>query len=146
MQELVKNFIKIYEELNTKNIKTNINQFENIYHQNIFFKDPIHETNNLKEFKEYFLNSAINLTHLKFTFKNHISNQETGYFEWDLCFSNENINKGKKIYLEGCSAIKMKEDTIYFHRDYYDLNEMVYSKVPILKNVTSFINKKISSK
>lgn len=148
MKKIITDFVKIYEELSSDNITTDINKFHEIYAEDIKFTDPIHTTNNLNEFKEYFLNTATNLDYLKFNFIKQAVAENTAFFEWTLHFSNKNINQGEKITTEGCSAVMIDPNIkkITLHRDYYDLNQMLYSHITILKNVTSFINNKVAFK
>jgi hypothetical protein len=51
-------------------------------------------------------------------------------------------DNAKKITLDGTTQLGVDGDIIIYHKDYYDLGEMVYEHVPIL----GFIIKKIKGK
>jgi hypothetical protein len=38
----------------------------------------------------------------------------------------------KQITLDGTTQLGVSDDSIIYHKDYYDLGEMVYEHVPIL--------------
>jgi hypothetical protein len=48
----------------------------------------------------------------------------------------------KVITLDGTTQLGVKDDIIVYHKDYYDLGEMVYEHVPLL----GFVIKKIKGR
>ena len=49
------------------------------------------------------------------------------------------LNRGNLIHVDGITLLKIRDDKIYFHQDYYDMGQMVYEHVPLLKWVVNKI-------
>ncbi|CAM5224665.1 transcriptional regulator [Alishewanella longhuensis] len=59
-----------------------------------------------------------------------------------MCLSHPAIGKGKEITVHGCSALRWQDDQIIYHRDYYDLTEMVYQHIPVVSWLTGKVPKR----
>ena len=55
------------------------------------------------------------------------------------------INKSEPYQVEGISVIQVQDEKIIYQRDYYDMGELMYEKLPVLKQVIHFIKRKMDS-
>ena len=53
-------------------------------------------------------------------------------------------NQSRPISVNGVSLLTLKDDRVVYHRDYYDMGEMVYEHVPVLKRVIHYIKKRLT--
>ena len=53
-------------------------------------------------------------------------------------------NQSSSISVNGVSLLTLKDDRVVYHRDYYDMGEMVYEHVPVLKRVIYYIKKRLT--
>lgn len=126
-------FIKWFENLTQKSLE----QIEEIYAENAFFKDPFNEIKGRENIKKIFTHMFESpLENNKFTFIEQIANENKLFVTWDYTFSFKN----KEYKIHGSSHLKFENNKCIYHRDYWDTGEELYLKVPIL----SFIHKKLS--
>ena len=63
---------------------------------------------------------------------------------WVMTLKTKKLNKGKPIIVPGSSHIRYNEEgKAIYHRDYFDMGEMVYSHVPIVGRMVNFVKKKM---
>jgi hypothetical protein len=60
---------------------------------------------------------------------------------WTMEYKTPKINKGEAIRVDGVSLLTLHGDMIVFHRDYYDLGQMVYENVPLLGRIIKRIKR-----
>ena len=66
----------------------------------------------------------------------------TALLRWDLLFA----VKGRKQSISGMSEVSFNKDgLVVAHIDYWDPTGPIYRKVPILKQIMSFVRKKLSA-
>ena len=126
---IVDAFINMYQQLN----KDNLHLLQQVYRDDIRFRDPMHQVSGIDDLTHYFANMYLNVTHIEFDIKevvvSHNNSQAALY--WTMAYSHPKLNKGQTIHVEGMSQLKF-DDKIYSHRDYFDLGQMLYEQVPFL--------------
>ena len=129
-------FKKYFEELDL----SNSSKLEEIYSEDICFKDPIHEILGLNNLKSYFKKLNSNLIQGKFYFtEEHIIN-DRAYLSWEMELHLKRPKK--KITASGISILIFK-DKVISHRDYFDAGELFYEHVPIIGGLVKFLKKQI---
>ena len=119
-----------------------IAQLADIYADDITLIDPVGTHHGLSRLTAYFENLLVNAQSCEFAI-HHIAAHESQSFTvtWTMSFTTPRLNGGETIHVDGITLLKVRDDKIFFHQDYYDLGQMVYEQVPILK----FIINKIKS-
>jgi limonene-1,2-epoxide hydrolase len=54
------------------------------------------------------------------------------------------MNKGKPIAVDGITMLKIADDRVVYHRDYYDLGQMVYENIPLIGRLIKKIKRALS--
>lgn len=139
--EVIQRFCKIYTDI----CKISTDDLNEIYSQKIVFIDPITTHRGLDAVKSYFSNLLEQADTCKFNIADilecapskcdvtHIAN-------WTMTLTLKGSDK--VITLDGTTQLGVKDDIIVYHKDYYDLGEMVYEHVPLL----GFVIKKIKGR
>ena len=131
---------KVFEELNSSNIEI----FDTLYAKDVKFIDPIGEHNGRDILKEYFKELYQNVKSIKFHYDDIISNGSDHVFVWKMTLVATSLNSGNPVIVDGTSVIKFnKENLVYYHRDYFDMGEFIYEKIPFLGWVLSKIKSKM---
>lgn len=133
---IVDAFINMYQQLN----KDNLHLLQQVYRDDIGFRDPMHQVNGIDDLTRYFANMYLNVTHIEFDIKEVVvshSNSQAALY-WTMTYSHPKLNKGQHIQVEGMSQLKF-DDKIYAHRDYFDLGQMLYEQVPFLGGLISLL-------
>ncbi|GIU05418.1 nuclear transport factor 2 family protein [Shewanella glacialipiscicola] len=124
---LVDNFIELYQALN----KNNLHLLGQVYGDDIIFTDPMHQISGLESLTQYFAKLYENVQHIQFEIKEVQQSDGQASLFWQMQYRHPKLNKGQLIRVDGMSQLKFN-DKIYFHRDYFDLGQMLYEQVPFV--------------
>lgn len=127
---LVDNFIELYQALN----KNNLHLLGQVYGDDIIFTDPMHQISGLESLTQYFAKLYENVQHIQFEIKEVQQSDSQASLFWQMQYRHPKLNKGQLIRVDGMSQLKFN-DKIYFHRDYFDLGQMLYEQVPCVGGV-----------
>ncbi|MBU1621092.1 MAG: nuclear transport factor 2 family protein [Gammaproteobacteria bacterium] len=139
--ERLDNFLSFYNNLS----QNNLNSLHHLYAANVEFIDPVHHMLGLEQLQQYFSHAYARLSSCHFVATSKIANESQGCLSWIMTFTHDAIGNGKAISVHGCSVVHWNsEGKIAYHRDYYDLNEMVLEHIPLLGWVTKKIKQKMA--
>ncbi len=141
---VIERFCKIYTDI----CQISPDDLDSIYANDVVFIDPITTHRGIGEVKHYFSNLLEQAESCKFDIAdvfncstgNPTHTQVSHVVNWTMHLTLKG-NK-KHITLDGTTQLNVVNDSIVYHKDYYDLGEMVYEHVPIL----GFVIKKIKGK
>lgn len=119
-----------------------------IYGKDIVFTDPITTHHGLEALQAYFSQLLHHAESCRFDIFNIAKCHEnhgdiTHVANWTMTLVLSKSNK--VIHLDGTTQLTVKEDIIVYHKDYYDLGEMVYEHIPILGFLIKKIKRKLAS-
>ena len=118
-------YIKLFENLNLENL----NKFDNLLDENIYFEDPFNKVYGVENFKKIFSNTLKKIEDVKFKVLNVISKDNIYIIKWEMIFFA--FNKNNSIF--GLSEVTInKKEKIVSHIDYWDSYKNFYTKIPIL--------------
>ena len=130
---------KIFNQLRA----TNTEILDDFYAINVLFEDPVGKISGLASMKAYYGNMYKEVEEIKFDFKNIAKNESVYFFTWDMWLKTPNLNKGKKFVVQGVSEIHFENNLVVYHRDYFDMGEMVYERIPIFGWITKKIKNRL---
>ena len=121
----IDNYVKLFETLSLENI----NKFDELLDENIYFEDPFNKVYGIKNFKKIFSNTLKKLDNVEFKVLNIISKNNIHILKWEMIFFAFN----KKNCIFGLSEVTVnKNKKIVSHVDYWDSYNNFYTKIPIL--------------
>ena len=133
----LKELTKWYENLK----EGSLDEIDLFYDENVFFKDPFNEFNGRDKLMKVFAHMFENLENPHFVILDTIENSDGAFLTWDFYLK----VKGRRQNIHGSSHIKYnKENMIVYHRDYWDVGEEILLKIPFMKFMYSYIQKKIA--
>ncbi|MDX1301439.1 nuclear transport factor 2 family protein [Photobacterium sp.] len=135
----IAHFIDTYSQL-TKN---NLAELEDIYHQDVVFEDPAHRIDGWNDLHHYFKNLYSTINSCEFVVHSWLADETQAFVQWTMTFSHPDLEKGRLRRVEGCSQLQFKDDRVIYHRDYFDLGEMIYEGVPLLGKVIRHIKTRL---
>ena len=122
-------FLTMYQNLSSDNLHL----LQEVYSSDSQFMDPAHENNGLDKLTEYFSALYQNVVSIDFTFKDIVQQQSLCYLQWDMTFAHKNLAGGKTIVVAGTTFLRFNDNNkVCYHRDYFDLGEMLYEHLPLL--------------
>ena len=136
----IENYIKLFESLNLENL----NKFDKLLNENIYFEDPFNKVYGIENFKRIFSNTLNKLDNVEFKVLNIISKNNIYIIKWEMIYFA--FNKTNSIF--GLSEVTISENNkIVSHIDYWDSYNNFYTKIPFLglifKFVLSLVRKRI---
>ena len=136
----IETYVKLFETLNLKNL----NKFDKLLDENIYFEDPFNKVNGIENFKKIFSNTLKNLDDVEFKVLNIISKNNIHIIKWEMIYFA--FNKNNSIF--GLSEVTIgTNEKIVSHIDYWDSYNNFYVKIPffgpIFKFVLSYVKKRI---
>lgn len=135
---VIDKFASFYNDL----ASMQISELSMIYSPNVSFIDPIAKHEGLASVEAYFGKLLHNAAHCEFEIHSINAATDTDYFvNWTMHYTSTRINKGEPIAVEGVTFLKIDNNLITYHRDYYDLGQMVYEHIPILGRIIKFLKK-----
>ena len=134
------NFLDMYRQLGTDDFGA----LQDVYHQQVEFKDPLHQVDGLDALTRYFENIYTNVASCKFTIISAFESGDEAAVYWSMEFPHKQLNGRKPITVEGHSHLQMKDDLVIYHRDYLDVGSMLYEHIPVLGCAIKSIKRRAS--
>ena len=136
------NTINELSEWYQKLSRESLEDISKYYDKDAYFKDPFNEIRGIGKIKHIFVDMFDQLQGPRFVFIDTIVQDQQAFVTWDFIFSIKN----KKYTIHGSSHLKFNETgLIIYHRDYWDVGEELFLKVPIIKNIYGLVRNKIGS-
>jgi ketosteroid isomerase-like protein len=122
-----------------------VNELANIYNKDVVFIDPIAKHEGLSAVESYFTKLLSNSQHCDFTIHSkQLNDSNNCTVTWTMKFTSSKMNKGKPISVDGITMLVIENDKITYHRDYYDLGQMLYENVPLLGLIIKRIRRSLA--
>jgi hypothetical protein len=135
-------FKRLYANLDQANSGSDL--IDQLYSEDMMFKDSFHSINGRDEFKLYCASLYENLSACDFLFHKNWITENDAMLTWTMTFSHPRLKGGRLISVEGASEISFDEK-IYFHQDYFDGGDLLYEHVPVLGSVISYLKKRMNT-
>ena len=125
------NYIKLFETLKLENL----NKFDDLLDENIYFEDPFNKVYGIENFKRIFSSTLQKLESVEFKVLNIISKNNIYIIKWEMIFFA--FNKNNSIF--GLSEITINANKkIISHVDYWDSYNNFYIKIPVIGLIFKF--------
>ena len=128
----IEKYVKLFESLNLENL----NKFDKLLDENIYFEDPFNKVYGIENFKRIFSNTLNKLDNIEFKVLNIISKNNIFIIKWEMIFFA--FNKKNSIF--GLSEVTIsKNKKIISHIDYWDSYNNFYIKIPVIGMLFKFV-------
>lgn len=134
-------FLDFYNSLSANGLDA----IADYYAEQVQFIDPVHEINSRSALQHYLAHGYQRLNYARFTPVSGLCQGERGFLSWQMRFSHPAFAKGQEILVHGSTELAWQDGRICYHRDYYDLTEMVYQHIPVLGWLTRQVKQKIAA-
>lgn len=133
-------FKQFYQQLNSKDISG----LPSVYSHDIEFIDPITTHYGISNVTLYFAQLFENTRSCSFDIKKIESTGEKSFVvEWQMGFVSKKLSKNKEIKVDGVTLLKTNNDLVIYHRDYYDLGQLIYENIPLLGAIVKRIKEQM---
>lgn len=125
MTPALRKLVDWYETLTVDSLS----RLPDYYCEDCYFKDPFNETRSRADIHLIFSEMFDKLDAPRFIFDDMISDGSKAFLTWRFEFG----WRGRTMTIQGGSHLRFTEDgRVEYHRDYWDVAEELYEKVPVL--------------
>ena len=73
-----------------------------------------------------------NLSACEFVIQQVITQDNQAAVYWQMSYQHPKLGQGKIVTVTGHSHLKAQDEKVIYHRDYFDLGEMLYEQLPVV--------------
>lgn len=116
-----------------------------VYADDIIFSDPLHHIEGREALERYFSTLYSNVKQCHFTYHTRQLQGDQAFVTWTMAFVHPKLASGRKIEVEGCSALTFAEDgRVSRHRDYVDAGALLYEHIPLMGSSIRWLKKRLA--
>lgn len=141
---VIEKFRSLYSDLT----KITAAELGMVYSEDVYFEDPIALHQGLDDVTSYFSRLTDSAESCRFDIhfiaaceENSENIDYVANWTMHLVLSGSN----KHIVLPGTTQLKIRDDKVCYHKDYYDLGTMVYEHIPVLGWIIKKVKAKLAS-
>ena len=116
-----------------------------LYSEDVYFEDPSHGIQGKTALLERFEHLYSKVDSCNFKFHQTLDTGGEIFLAWTMILRQRGPKSGEVIRVEGASFLKVRNNCIYYHRDYFDLGAFVYENVPMLGSIIKRIKQRLAS-
>ncbi|TQP53611.1 nuclear transport factor 2 family protein [Vibrio cholerae] len=135
----VQHVAQFYQQLD----KSQLHRLIEIYHPDVVFEDAAHRIEGFDALYQYFLNLYQNVHTCTFTIHEHYAVNEGAFLVWTMHLRHPKLVKGEQVDVKGVSHLHFADGKVTYHRDYFDMGEMLYEQLPVLGQVIRAIKRRL---
>ncbi len=124
---------------------SNLDLVDAFYDKNAVFQDPVHQLKGSEAVKTYYAGLYKNVESIRFEYGKSTEAGDTVSLTWRMHLKASAIDS-KEITVDGVSLITFggPEGKAISHRDYFDMGEFIYERIPVLKSIIGYIKGRLS--
>jgi ketosteroid isomerase-like protein len=120
-----------------------------LYTSDAQFKDPFNEVQGIAAIERIFDHMFEALDAPRFVITQQVHNGAQCFVTWDFFFSKSRMDKGAPQIIRGATHFVLREEAgvwrVAVHRDYWDVAEELYEKLPVLGGLMRWLKKQANS-
>ncbi len=131
--------VEVYQKLD----KQNLHLLEEIYHPDVVFEDAAHRLEGRAALSNYFRALYANVVRCDFVFDEQQQVGDVGFLTWKMELVHSKLQNGAPVLVNGASHLKFSQGQVIYHRDYFDLGEMLYENLPLLGSLIKIVKQRL---
>jgi len=131
----------LFTQYNYEQLGANI---EKVYAEEVYFRDAFKQLNSASEIREYMLEGLKPLENAEFVFNNIARAGGDFYFDWTMRLDFKKTPTGSWEESIGVTRMRFNDEgKVIFHQDYWDPTDIIYTRIPIAKQLIAYVKKKL---
>jgi ketosteroid isomerase-like protein len=137
----VARIVQAFEQLSPASLA----QLGDLYTADARFKDPFNEVQGVPAIRAVFEHMYATLDAPRFVVRDVVAQGDQCFLTWDFRFRMRRFNRDEQT-VRGGSHLKLAADgRISLHRDYWDVAEELYEKLPVVGGLMRWLKRQASS-
>jgi len=111
----------------------NLDRLDQFYDPKVVFVDPVTQIQGLPNLKKYYTHAYRKVISIRFEFADILQEASDYSAPWTMHLAVKGLNAGNEFKVTGLSHLRFNDKgLVIYHRDYVDLGEMVYERLPVI--------------
>jgi hypothetical protein len=124
----------------------NLNRLSEFYHPQARFKDPFNDVIGIPAIQHIFAHMFVQLVQPRFVVTNQVLQGQQCFLTWAFQFGFKGFKTGQTQTILGATHLVLNESgQITLHRDYWDVAEELYEKLPVLGGLMRWLKRRANS-
>jgi limonene-1,2-epoxide hydrolase len=125
--------------------KDHMSIVDEVYAKEATFQDPVQEVKGVDSIRSYYIGLYKSVEFIRFEFKRTSEVDDFVTLEWRMHLKSDSINSGNEFTVDGVSLLTFDgpDGKIIAQRDYFDMGEFIYERIPVLNWFIAFIKSKL---
>jgi ketosteroid isomerase-like protein len=141
MDPQVTRIVQAFEQL----APADLPKLGDLYTDDARFKDPFNEVQGVPAIRAVFEHMYATLDAPRFVIRDVVAQGDQCFLTWDFVFRMRRFNRDEQT-VRGGSHLKLTPDgRISLHRDYWDVAEELYEKLPVLGSLMRWLKRRAST-
>ncbi|AEY02232.1 transcriptional regulator [Oceanimonas sp. GK1] len=115
-----------------------------VYSKDVLFADPAHDIHGIDALVAYFEGLFTRVKQCRFDIIQVMEQDGEAYVRWEMHFMHPRLNGGCPVTVPGVSHLCFT-DSVYYHRDFFDLGAMLYERLPLLGGCIRALKRRLNS-
>lgn len=119
---------------------------DRFYSEDTHFVDPVVDLHGRAAVRKYYENLYKNVESIRFEFSGHVKQGDEQVSLWTMVLRARGLDGGREIRVKGNSHFRFDPSSgqAVYHRDYFDMGEFIYERIPVLGGLIRFIKKRFA--
>lgn len=131
----------LFEQYNHEQLSANVEQ---VYAKELYFRDAFRQLDTAHDIRDYLLEGLEPLESAEFVFNNIARVGGDFYLDWTMRLDFKKTPSGTWEESMGMTRMRFNsEGKIVFHQDFWDPTDIVYTRIPIAKQLIAYVQKKM---
>jgi ketosteroid isomerase-like protein len=125
--------------------RESVDDIDRIYAPDAFFKDPFNEVRGVPAIQHIFAHMFRSLERPRFVIHDSVAQGDQCFLSWNFRFA-QRRGKAREMIIRGASHLRFADDgRIAMHRDYWDVAEELYEKLPLLGTLMRWLKRRVNA-
>ncbi|MBU6375646.1 MAG: nuclear transport factor 2 family protein [Bdellovibrionales bacterium] len=126
--------------------KDTMDLVDRFYAVDTHFLDPVVDLRGREAVRKYYENLYRNVESIRFEFSGMVQQGDDQVAFWTMVLRAKGLNGGKEVRVIGNSHFRFEPSTrlAVYHRDYFDMGEFIYERLPVLGGLIRYIKSRFS--
>lgn len=134
------------EEFFNRLTKDSMDLVDRFYAEDTHFLDPVVDLRGREAVRKYYENLYRNVETIRFDFSGTVQQGDEQVAFWTMVLRAKGLNGGREVQVVGNSHFRFDPVTrlAVYHRDYFDMGEFIYERLPVLGRLIRYIKARFS--
>ncbi len=137
MDERVARIVQAFEQLTPADVA----RLGELYTPDARFKDPFNEVQGVPAIRAVFEHMYATLDAPRFVIREVVAQGDQCFLTWDFIFRMRRFNRDEQTVRGGSHLLLAADGRISLHRDYWDVAEELYEKLPVVGGLMRWLKR-----